>query len=233
VASHNSEAVGVSLAQDLAEQGVLLTDLGTAVRDHCTGRQAGEPGRIVDRPDRDRESLTVGGPEGIGYGHGHRGRVRDVTFGGHYDLMVACHYCLLERDGAGGGAVETELLMKIRDYASTVGGRVQLALEAYAAAYESIPRALAENSGFNPIDKLVELKAAHARRNTSMGLNVYTGKIVDMYKAGVYEPMRVKVQAIQSATEAANMLIRVDDMMITQNPKMPPGGMPGGMPPMG
>ena len=132
----------------------------------------------------------------------------------------------------GGGAVETEILLRVREYAAKVGGRTQIAIEAFSNAFESIPRTLAENSGFNPIDKLVELKAAHAKKNKSMGLNVYTGKVVDMYKEGVYEPMRVKVQAIQSATEAANMLVRVDDMMITQKPSEMPG-MPGGMPPMG
>jgi thermosome len=132
----------------------------------------------------------------------------------------------------GGGAVETEILLRVREYAGTVGGRTQIAIEAFSNAFESIPITLAENSGFNPIDKLVEMKAAHAKKNRSMGLNVYTGKVVDMFKMGVYEPMRVKVQAIQSATEAANMLVRVDDMMITQKPPEMPG-MPGGMPPMG
>jgi thermosome len=132
----------------------------------------------------------------------------------------------------GGGAVETEILLRVREYAAKVGGRTQIAIEAFSNAFESIPRTLAENSGFNPIDKLVEMKAAHAKKNKAMGLNVFTGKVVDMFKMGVYEPMRVKVQAIQSATEAANMLVRVDDMMITQKPSGPPG-MPGGMPPMG
>jgi thermosome len=116
----------------------------------------------------------------------------------------------------GGGAVETELLMKIRDYAQTVGGRVQIALEAYATAYESIPRALAENSGFNPIDKLVELKNVHSKGKKNAGLNVYEGKVVDMLAEGVIEPLRSKRQSIQSASETAVMLIRVDDMMITQ-----------------
>ncbi len=121
----------------------------------------------------------------------------------------------------GGGAVETELLMKIRDYASTVGGRVQLAIEAYAAAFESIPRTLAENSGFNPIDKLVELKNVHSKGKKNAGLNVYEGTVVDMLAAGVIEPLRSKRQSIQSASETAIMLIRVDDMMITQNkPRM-------------
>jgi thermosome len=126
----------------------------------------------------------------------------------------------------GGGAVETELLMKIRDYAQTVGGRVQIALEAYATAFESIPRTLAENSGFNPIDKLVELKNVHSKGKKNAGLNVYEGKVVDMLSDGVIEPLRSKRQSIQSASETAIMLIRVDDMMITQ-----PGGR-GGMPGM-
>jgi archaeal chaperonin len=127
----------------------------------------------------------------------------------------------------GGGAVETELLMKIRDYAQTVGGRVQIALEAYAAAFESIPRALAENSGFNPIDKLVELKNAHAKGKKNAGLNVFEGKVVDMLAEGVIEPLRSKRQSIQSASETAVMLIRVDDMMITQSKtKAPAAGAP-------
>jgi thermosome len=116
----------------------------------------------------------------------------------------------------GGAAVETELLLKVRDYASSVGGRVQLAIEGYATAFESIPRTLAENSGFNPIDKLVDLKTAHSKGKKNAGLNVYEGKIVDMLADGVVEPLRSKRQSIQSATETAIMLIRVDDMMITQ-----------------
>ena len=131
----------------------------------------------------------------------------------------------------GGGAVEIEVFLKVREYAASVGGRTQLALEAFANAFESIPRTLAENSGFNPIDKLVELKSAHAKGKKRAGLNVYTGKIVDMYEENVFEPVRVKIQAIQSAAEASSLLIRVDDMMITQ--KKEPGMLPpGAMPPM-
>lgn len=144
----------------------------------------------------------------------------------------------------GGGAVETELLLKLREYATSVGGRTQMAIEAFATTFETIPRTLAENSGFNPIDKLVDLKAAHAKGKKHAGLNVYTGEIVDMKALGVLEPLRVKTQAIQSATEAATMLIRIDDMMVSKKtpgagPAMPPGagmggmGGMGGMPPMG
>jgi archaeal chaperonin len=131
----------------------------------------------------------------------------------------------------GGGSVETEVMLRVREYAASVGGRVQLAIEAFANAFESIPRTLAENSGFNPIDKLVELKAAHAKGKKRAGLNVFTGKIVDMYEENVFEPMRVKVQAIQSGAEAASLLIRVDDMMITQKGE-PPMPAPGQLPPM-
>jgi thermosome len=119
----------------------------------------------------------------------------------------------------GGGAVETEILMKVRDYAAQIGGRVQLAIEAYAASFEVIPLTLAENSGFNPIDKLVDMKNAHAKGQVNAGLNVYTGNIIDMKKEGVIEPTRSKRQAIQSSAEAAIMLIRVDDMMITTDKK--------------
>ncbi len=117
----------------------------------------------------------------------------------------------------GGGAVETELAVRLRDYAVKVGGREQIAIEAYADAYTAIPIALAENSGYNPMDKLVELKKAHAEGKKNYGLNVYTGKLVDMQKDGVIEPIRCKRQAIQSSAEAVEMLLRVDDMMVSKS----------------
>jgi len=124
----------------------------------------------------------------------------------------------------GGGSVETELQIRIRDYAATVGGRVQLAIEAFANAFEVIPRTLAENSGFDTIDKVVALRKVHADGAKHAGLNVYTGEVVNMREAGVIEPMRVKTQAIKSATETTMLLVRVDDMMITQTGKK---GAPG------
>ncbi len=116
----------------------------------------------------------------------------------------------------GGGAIDTELMLQLHEYASTVSGRTQLAIEAFARVFEAIPCTLAENSGYDQIDKLVELKSAHANGQKNAGLDVYTGKIVDMYEAGVIEPLRVKKQAIQSATETTTLLIRVDDMMISK-----------------
>ena len=119
----------------------------------------------------------------------------------------------------GGGSVETELQIRLRDYAATVGGRVQLAIEAFANSFEVIPRTLAENSGFDTIDKVVALRKAHADGAKHTGLNVYTGEVMDMREAGVIEPLRVKTQAIKSATETAMLLVRVDDMMVTQSGK--------------
>jgi len=123
----------------------------------------------------------------------------------------------------GGAAVESELVVKLRDYAVQIGGREQMAIEAYADAFAAVPITLAENSGYNPIDKLVELKKAHAEGKKNYGLNVYTGNLVDMQKEGVIEPLRCKRQAIQSSEEAVEMLLRVDDMMVSQSGKnMPP-----------
>jgi thermosome len=122
-------------------------------------------------------------------------------------------------DGAyliGGGSIETELALRLREYAATEGGRVQLAIEGYAKAFEIIPRTLAENSGFDIVDKIIDLRQAHATGEKYAGLNVFTGDVVDMKSEGVVEPKRVKRQAIQSASETAMLLIRVDDMMISK-----------------
>jgi chaperonin GroEL (HSP60 family) len=135
----------------------------------------------------------------------------------------------------GGGASEVELSLRLREYASTLKGREQLAVAKFAEALEIVPKTLAENAGFNFIDKLVELKKGHDT-DKKAGLNVYTGKIVDMYDLGVVEPLRVKVQAIQSATDAASLILRIDDVLSStkKKPEGPgAGGMPGGMPGMG
>lgn len=139
---------------------------------------------------------------------------------------------------AGGGAPETELSLRLREYGATVGGRAQIAIEAFAAALEIIPRTLAENAGLDPIDMLVALRQAHEKGQKTYGLNVFEGKPCDMVKEGVVEPLRVKTQAITSATEAAIMILRIDDIIASTKsaaPPMPPGGMDemGGMGGMG
>jgi thermosome len=132
---------------------------------------------------------------------------------------------------AGGGAAEIELALRLRDYAASVGGREQLAIQAFADAIEVIPRALAENAGLDPIDMLVALRSAHERGEKSAGLDVFKGEPTDMKKAGVIEPLRVKTQAISSGTESAVMILRIDDVIASSREKMPAGG--GGMPPGG
>jgi len=120
---------------------------------------------------------------------------------------------------AGGGAPEVELGLRLRDYAATVGGREQLAVEAFASALDIIPRTLAENGGLDPIDMLVELRSKHEKKDgKNFGLDVFQGKAVDMLKSGVLEPLRVKTQAINSATEAATMILRIDDVIASGGP---------------
>jgi chaperonin GroEL (HSP60 family) len=153
----------------------------------------------------------------------------------HDALMVVSVVVSGKKIVAGGGAPETELSLRLREYASTVGGRGQLAIEAFASAMEIIPRVLAENAGLDPIDMLVALRAAHEAGKKTFGLDVYAGKPADMLKAGVVEPLRVKTQAISSAAEAAVMILRIDDIIASSKAAGPAGGMPpggmGGMPP--
>ena len=129
---------------------------------------------------------------------------------------------------AGGGAPEVELASRLRAYASTVGGREQLAIEAFADSMEIIPKTLAENAGLDQIDTLVALRSQHEKGNKTSGLDMESGKPIDMLKIGVLEPLRVKTQAISSAAEAAVMILRIDDVIASKSGGQ--GGMPGGMP---
>jgi thermosome len=131
---------------------------------------------------------------------------------------------------AGGGAVEIEVAKEMRKYATKVGGREQLAVEAFASAMEIIPRTLTENAGFDPIDVLVELRSVHDKdAGKYMGINVFTGKVQNSLESGIVEPLTVKEQAIKSAAESASMILRIDDVIMSKAPKGGPGGgMPGG-----
>jgi thermosome len=134
----------------------------------------------------------------------------------------------------GGGAPEIELALRLREYAATVGGREQLAIEAFAEALEIIPKTLAENAGFDQIDTLVALRSSHEKGIKTAGLDMETGKPTDMQEKGVVEPMRVKTQAINSAAESAVMILRIDDVIASKSGGAGgEGGMPGGMGGMG
>jgi len=135
---------------------------------------------------------------------------------------------------AGAGSPEVELARNLRHYGDSLSGREQLAVMAFADAVEVIPRTLAENAGLDPIDMLTEAKAAHDKGQKWAGINVFTGKIVDAWKNGVIEPLKIKTQAISSAAEVAVMILRIDDVIASSSKgaDMPPPGMDalGGMP---
>jgi len=130
---------------------------------------------------------------------------------------------------AGAGAAEIEVSNGLRNFANTLSGREQLAVLAFADAVDMIPRTLAENAGLDPIDMLTELKAAHDFGRKWAGINVFDRKIIDAWKEGVIEPLKIKTQAIKSASEVAELILRIDDVIAggakeSKMPPMPPGG---------
>ncbi len=127
----------------------------------------------------------------------------------------------------GGGSSAMEIALTLRDFASTVGGREQIAIESFADAVEVIPRTLSENAGLDPIDILIELRKEHKKGNKAAGINVFSGKVSDMKKENVIEPIRVGTQAISSATDAAVMVLRIDDVIAAKSGGGAPGGGPG------
>jgi len=132
----------------------------------------------------------------------------------------------------GGGAIEIELAKRLRNYATKVGGREQLAVEAFAETLEVIPRTLAENAGLNSIDAMVALRAAHEKKTgLATGVDVQGRKVREMVRLGVLDPTLIKEQAIKSATEAASMIIRIDDVITAAKPPPTPKGPEGEMPP--
>lgn len=136
-----------------------------------------------------------------------------------------------EKIVGGGGAPEIETAIQLRKFASTLGGREQLAVEVFADSLDIIPKTLAENAGLDQIDVLMQLRAAHQAGNQFAGTDLETGDVVlNMLEIGVVEPTVVKIQAIKSSTEACSMILRIDDVIAGVKSAMPPGG-PGGMPP--
>ena len=141
---------------------------------------------------------------------------------------------------AGGGAPEALISHHLRTWSNGLSGRIQLAVQQYADAIEKISLALAENAGLDLIDAQVELRAQHGKGKSWTGINITSGKVDDMEKVGVFEPLAVKEQIITASTEATSMILRIDDVIAgvkanagPQAPGMSPGGMPGGMPPGG
>ena len=124
----------------------------------------------------------------------------------------------------GGGSTAMEIAMGLRDYAQSVGGREQIAIEAFASAMEIIPTTLAENAGLDPIDMVIEMRKQHKAGKIYAGINPFTGKVEDMMKLNVIEPVRIGQQAINSATDAAVMILRIDDVIASKSSPMPQMG---------
>ncbi len=121
---------------------------------------------------------------------------------------------------AGGGSPEIELAIRLRKYATTLSGREQLAIIAYADALEEIPKGIAENAGLDAIDIIAELRNMHSNGVRTAGVNVFTGKAEDMLELRIIEPLRVKTQIIKSATDAATMILRIDDILMAKETGM-------------
>ena len=123
----------------------------------------------------------------------------------------------------GGGSTAVEIAIRLREYAASVGGREQIAIDAFASAMEIIPTTLAENAGLDPIDVLIEMRKQHSAGKKAAGLNPYSGKVEDMFKLNVIEPYRIGKQAINSATDAAVLILRIDDVIAARGMAMPSG----------
>ena len=219
-----SRATGASILSGLEE--IKESDLGKAGK--VEERKIGDDKMtfITDCKNAKAVSILVrGGTEHV---------VDEIERGLHDALSVIA---VATEDGkmtSGGGSAAVEISLALRDYASTVGGREQLAIESFADAIEIVPRALATNAGMDPIDMLIRLRQAHKEGKKYHGVDVYGGNISDMKEANVLEPLRVGVQAIKSATDAAVMILRIDDVIAAKEigkgkggEGMPPGGMGG------
>ena len=130
----------------------------------------------------------------------------------------------------GGGAVEIELSRRLREFGQSLSGREQLAVDEFASALEFIPTTLAENAGVDPIDVLTEMKSRHDAGEKNTGLNLFTNRIENVLEARIIEPLKIKTQAINSATDVSTMILRIDDVIASSGPK---GSVPkmGGLPP--
>ena len=180
-------------------------DLGYASK--VDERKIGESDMIFITGCKDAKSVSVllrGGTEHV---IDEINRAFDDAIG-----VVAVAY----EDGAvltGGGSVLAAISRSLRSYAEGIGGREQMAIEAFSGALEVIPRTLAENAGLDPVNTIIDLRKAHSEGKSDFGVNVYEGGVANMADSKVFEPSRVVDQAIQSATETAVMILRIDDVI--------------------
>jgi len=208
--------------------------------DDLTGKDLGEAELVEERRIGDDKMIFVEGcknPKSVGIliRGGFERFVDEAERGIHDALSVIADVYEDPKIVPGGGAIEAELSKRLRTYAAKVGGREQLAIEAFADSIEVIPKALAENAGLDPIDIMVDMRAKHEKPNgLGWGVDVFAGKTADMWRQGVIEPKSVKEQAVKSAVEAAAMILRIDDLIAAAKMKTETKGgggpSPGEMP---
>ena len=209
--------------------------------DDLVGEDLGTAGHVEERKiGDDKLTFITGCPKAKAVSIMLRGGtehvVDELERGLHDALSVVAGAIEDGKISIGGGAAATEIAMGLRDYAASVGGREQLAVESFANALEVVPKTLAENAGFDQIDLLLKLRKAHKDGQKYAGIDITNGGVIDLYKAKVLEPLRVPAQTIRSSSEAAVMLLRIDDVIASKGGGAPPagaGGMPPGMPPGG
>ncbi len=186
--------------------------------DSLTAKELGKAGQVVEKKIGDEEMTFVTGCR-------NPKAVTILCRGGTSHVVDELKRTMTDAIGdvaaslkngkvvAGAGAPEIEVAKGLRKYADSLSGREQLAVIAFADAMEIIPRTLAENAGIDPIDMITELKAAHDKKQKWAGVDVFRGKVVDSWAAGVIEPLKIKTQAISSASEVAQMILRIDDVI--------------------
>ncbi|KAA0004108.1 MAG: thermosome subunit [Thermoplasmata archaeon] len=220
-------ATGASIVSELDE--ITEDDLGYAGRVEEKKIGDDEMTYVVDCKEAKAVSILIrGGTEHV---------VDEIERGLHDALSVIAVTLEDGKITVGGGSAAVEISLALQDYASNIGGREQMAIESFANAIEIVPKALATNAGMDAIDVLMELRKAHKEGKKYHGVDVLGGSTADMKKRNVIEPLRVGTQAIKSATEAAVMILRIDDVIAARELEKgkgagAPGGGPGEMPEM-
>tara|TARA_Y100000310_G_scaffold101376_2_gene99420 strand:+ start:2960 stop:4549 length:1590 start_codon:yes stop_codon:yes gene_type:complete len=204
-----SKATGAKIISKLSE--ITQEDLGNS--DYVEKREHGENPLTYVMGCKNPKALTIlikGGTEHV---------INEIERGMKDALGDVSATLKDSKVLAGGGAVEIELSKRLNKFARTLTGRERLAVEEFSSSLESVPSTLAENAGMDPIDVLTELKANHDAKNKNVGLNLFNGKVEDTLQKGIIEPLKIKTQAISSATEVAIMILRIDDVIAAKKPQ--------------
>lgn len=212
-----SRATGASIITKLDD--LTSNELGTA--SVVEEIKIGDEGMIFVRGCKKAKSVTLlvrGGSE----------HVVDEVKRAIEDAIGDCVSAIKSNSIVGGaGSAEIEVALRLSKFAESLSGREQLAVKSFSEAVEIIPRTLAENAGLDPINIITELKADHDSGNRWSGIDVFTGKIIDSLEEGIIEPLKIKTQAITSATEVASMILRIDDVVASGSKKETTPSYPG------